>query len=669
MSKNGNEKDKLPMLTVKASLTPKTFDKEQRTIECVLTSSIPVDRSSWSRGYYRETLSMDPKHIRTERVNSGGAPVLNNHGTAFFGGIKDLSDVIGVIDKFWIDGEEAKAILRFADTSDVEIILRKIETGILKNISIGYIVHKYEDITPRNAKGELDEDTLLKAVDWELFEGSVVAIPADYTAMMKSKSAGKELQLYEVEIVQRTIENEKISAPGAQALTKEITMDPIEVPAAIPAPAAPAVDTEAVKAQAIKAERDRVASIKDAVKKAKLSDAFGDALAAKEITVDAARAAIIDELAKSTPAINSQNPSVTVTVDARDTFREAVTDAILHRADAQKFKITEKGRKFVGFSMREIARECLRMEGIKSEGMNVQQLVARALHTTSDLPYILADGMNKTLRKAYDEMPKTFTGWAKKGTLNDFKAAKRIQMGNFPSLLKVLEHGEIHHLAVNESQETLQLATYAGIIGFTRQAIINDDLGAIERLSSGAGFAASALESDVVYGVLTANAVMADGNALFSVAHGNLAGTPAAISIASLSAARAAMRVQKTLEGRLTNLSAKYLIVPAALETVAQQYVQNLGVVGTLQSVGNPFVNQLTLVVDPRLDATSTTAWYLAAEPNLIDTVEYVYLEGAEGVYTETRMGFEIDGVEVKARHDFAAKAIDYRGLYKNAGV
>jgi hypothetical protein len=37
-------------------------------------------------------------------------------------------------------------------------------------------------------------------------------------------------------------------------------------------------------------------------------------------------------------------------------------------------------------------------------------------------------------------------------------------------------------------------------------------------------------------------------------------------------------------------------------------------------------------------------------------------------VYFETKLGFEVDGVEMKSRMDFAAAAIDYRGLQKNAG-
>jgi len=48
--------------------------------------------------------------------------------------------------------------------------------------------------------------------------------------------------------------------------------------------------------------------------------------------------------------------------------------------------------------------------------------------------------------------------------------------------------------------------------------------------------------------------------------------------------------------------------------------------------------------------------------------VEYSYLEGESGLFTTRREGFEVDGVEIKARHVFAAKAIDWRGVQKNPG-
>jgi hypothetical protein len=114
---------------------------------------------------------------------------------------------------------------------------------------------------------------------------------------------------------------------------------------------------------------------------------------------------------------------------------------------------------------------------------------------------------------------------------------------------------------------------------------------------------------------------------------------------------------------------AKYLVVPASLETVAEQYVTQTNIVYTKSTDYNPFANKLQVVAEPRLDAASLISWYLAADPAQIDTIEYAYLEGQEGVYLESRLGFDVDGLELKARLDFAAKAIDLRGVWKNIGV
>ena len=77
----------------------------------------------------------------------------------------------------------------------------------------------------------------------------------------------------------------------------------------------------------------------------------------------------------------------------------------------------------------------------------------------------------------------------------------------------------------------------------------------------------------------------------------------------------------------------------------------------------------LAVIAEPRLDpASGAVPWYLVASPAAIDTIEFAYLEGQEGVALATRRGFDVDGIEIRARLDFGAKAIDWRGLYKNPG-
>lgn len=209
------------------------------------------------------------------------------------------------------------------------------------------------------------------------------------------------------------------------------------------------------------------------------------------------------------------------------------------------------------------------------------------------------------------------------------------------------------------------LATYGKVVAISRQTIINDDLDAFTRIPAMFGRAAADLESDTVWGIITANAAMADEIALFHASHGNLAGSGGAIAVATLGAGRAAMRKQTGLNGAHLNITPAYIIVPAALESLAEQYTSNQYVSAKSSDI-NPYAGKLTPIVEPRLDAVSGTNWYLAADPAQIDTIEYAYLEGQEGVYLETRMGYDVDGIEIKARLDFAAKAIDHRGLYKN---
>jgi hypothetical protein len=69
------------------------------------------------------------------------------------------------------------------------------------------------------------------------------------------------------------------------------------------------------------------------------------------------------------------------------------------------------------------------------------------------------------------------------------------------------------------------------------------------------------------------------------------------------------------------------------------------------------------------LDAYSATGWFMAADASQIDTVEFAYLDGAEGVQLATRDLGGFQGIEIEAGLDFVAAAIDHRGVYRNPGA
>jgi hypothetical protein len=332
--------------------------------------------------------------------------------------------------------------------------------------------------------------------------------------------------------------------------------------------------------------------------------------------------------------------------------------------------LSDHAREYRGMTLLELSREFLASAGVNVRGMSRDEIATRALHSTSDFPEVLSAVTNKTLRQAYDVYPRTFVPFCRQVLATDFKAMNRVQLGEAPQLLKVSEGGEFKRGTISESKESYRIETYGRVVAITRQVLINDDLDAFTRIPAMYGTAIATLESDVVWGIVTANAAMADGVALFHATHKNLAGTGTALSVAAVGEGRASMAKQTGLDKKtVLNIRPSYLVVPAALELAAEQLIAQNLVPAKTGDVVPQSIRTLTPISEPRLDGVSTGAWFLAANPAQIDTIEFAYLEGQQGAYIETRNGFDVDGVEIKCRLDFGAKAIDWRGLYKNAGA
>lgn len=621
----------LPMQARAASFQPSTLNEADRTIELVWSTGVSVRRVDfWTGRAYYEELSLDPSAVDLTRLN-GGAPLLNSHAN------RELGDQIGVVERAWLDGNEGRALVRFSARDDVAAILADVKDGIIRNVSVGYAVRKYQI--------EEGDIPIYRAIDWEPMELSLVPIGADAAAGTRSLPASA---------------CEFITPRAAAQHQKEVIM-PAETQVAT------AVDLDAIRAEAAITERSRVTEITTLCERHAVPH-LREALVGNGTSMDNARAAIMEAIAaRDAVGTETRSPHIVTLVDETDTRRAAVENAIMHRSSPDSVKLTDAGRQYRGMSLIEMGRDLLEKSGVNTRGMDKLQLAQRAL-ATSDFPIILANVANKTLRAGYEAAPQTFKPFTKQTTAPDFKTIQRSALGDAPTLKKVNEHGEFTVGTIGEGKESYQLATYGRIVSITRQTIINDDLRAFADLPAKFGRAAADLESDIVWGILTANAAMNDAVALFHATHANLAGTGAVINVTTLGAGRAAMRLQTSIDGNKINVGAAYLLVPAALELVAQQYT-SADFVSAKSSDINPFKGSLQVIAEPRLDATSATAWYLAADPMQVDTLEYAYLEGNEGVYIETRNGFEVDGLEIKARLDFAAKAIDHRGLYKNAGA
>lgn len=669
----------LPMQTRREPILPASVDTGTRSVDVVFTTGAPVRRRRWT-GWdtsvpFDEILEVSDSAIDLSRLNAG-APALDSHS------VWSSHSQVGVVERAWIEGKEGKATIRFPREGldqAADRMFGLISDGIIRNVSVGYSIDRVKVVEPASR----DEVERRIVEGWTPLEGSFVTVPADPQAQVRAgDQASFPIQFIETRSHKEAFmpENTTVAAghdpatnptrqqPGA-AVTETRAAEPGNQPQAAQTTAP---DPEAVATRAREAERERVSTIYDLAGRLSLERGFAEDLVQRGTGLDEARRLILDQVAAKSEEVRTFS-QVSIPLGGRDeqiTRRDAVANALLHRYSPTLFPLEDAARQYRGMTLLELARESLGNAGTSTRGLSRDEVATRALHSTSDFPEILSAVTNKTLRQAYDAYPRTFSLFCRQVLATDFKSMHRVQLGEAPQLLEVGESGEFKRGTLGESKESYRVKTYGRVVAITRQVLINDDLDAFTRIPAMYGNSIAQLESDVVWGIITANPAMADGTALFHANHKNLAATGSALAVDALGAARASMAKQTGLDKKtVLNIRPAFLIVPAALELKAEQLVAQNLVPADSSKVVPQSIRTLTPISEPRLDAASETAWYLAANPNQIDTIEYAYLEGQQGAYIETRIGFDVDGVEIKCRLDFGAKAIDWRGLYRNAGA
>lgn len=654
-----------PMLSLRAAVRPGSVDIENRTAELTWTTGAKGRRWSWDVGGYMEELEVSEKAVRLDRLNSG-APLLNAHSAYA------LDDVIGVVERAWIEGGEGKAVVRFSQREEADAIFRDVKDGILRNISVGYAVHRYEV-----AEEEDDKVPTYIARDWEPMELSIVPIGFDDGAKIRSAKTPADYtgQRFDTQFEIRAAE----LAPEQPAAVATETQEENEM-----TEATRAADELEIRREAAEAERKRCLTIKQMARKVGLGDEVAEDLIERGVAVQDASAAMIDKLAERQAAEqpetrNTQATVVTSGVDQSILLakRGAMENALLSRCNP-KIKLEDGAREFRGMCLVDMAREFVGLAGGNPSGMARQEIARAALgcdrsavraagmHTSSDFPILLGSTVNRTLRDAYALAPQTWRPLGRQTSVPDFREVSRVALGDISALEKINESGEYKHGTLGEDGAPLKVGKFGKIIAITWESIVNDDLSALTRIPQALGAAAAQAESDVVWSLILGNPNFVDGTPVYHADHGNLSASAGAINTTTLAAARAAMRKQKSKAGHFLNLGPEFLVVGPDKELEAYQFTSSNYVPAKNADINDSRNASLQVIVDARITGNQ---WYLFAAPGLVDTFEYAYLEGEQGVFTETREGFEVDGMEIKARLVFGAAWIDYRGAYKNAGA
>lgn len=620
--------------------SPASLDDTARTVDFVLATEGRVPIWDWERGMIDEILLMSGCSF-PEQV-----PLLDAHSRC------SIEDQLGSLRGLRVEGESLLATAHFSSTAGDAF--RKVAEGHLTDISVGYSVDESYWIP----EGETDfvgesgrsfAGPVRVVSKWTVREGSLTPIGADDAAKARSQQCNPEATMPNTLPSQTT--PEPVATPPVQKNRSASEPLPVTAPDAVQEPVVPDDAARAADILSLAVRHGMPELAERAIR--------------EHVNLDAFRAQVLD-------AISSRNSEsvpgfrVSMGQDEGEKFRAAAADSLVLRTSfGRVVKAPAPGAEELrGFTLAELARDCLRRAGKPTRGD--MDMVGRAF-TTSDFPSILADAAHRAVLAGAEEAQETYSLWTGEATAADFREHTGATLESFSTLDRVNEDGEYTHGAISDRGAVFSVATYGKLFSISRQAVINNDLNQFTEIPRKMGQAAERTVADLVHGLLTSTANLKDGKPLFHADRKNLL-TAAAISAASFGKAVTAMGTQKDSAGKTLALRPSFLIIPVALQMEAYQLL-NATVIGTQAEPNrpNPWTNYCTPVIEPRLDGTGALPWFLAGMRGTFLSV--AWLGGNKTPRVEQRQGWTIDGTEFKVSIDAGAFINDPRAGTKNPGV
>lgn len=702
--------------------------------DVVIATETPVRRYDEERGYViNEVLLMEGVVLR---ANQSQIPIVDSHDDStvrnIFGSIRGLQVIDG----------ELHGSPSFASDPDAQLICQRMNEGHITDFSITalpmeslFVPHGQSYTTRR---GQTIEGPAIIHTRWQPHNASICATGADELSTVRRSYTDLERK------VTRTMDEALLTQLAAMGLPEGMT-DPNQILAwvvgklgtgatAVAEPSEPVENMEGdpkpdeekkvenmdgdpieekkdvgeAIARALRVDAKRRKEIQSLCTAHKIERSFADSLCDDGVDLNTARAKVLERMA--TKPVGQTTERVTVTESSDDKLFAAARDGLIMRTlraagsrqtierpaagheDFRNMKLSRMAEMYaerLGCDVRRMAQKDIALVAMGHPGTANRFRIQRdAYHTTGSFSNLLLDAANKTLLAGYEEAPFTWNMWARDaGTTADFKNINRIRFSEMGTPEMVPEGKEYKDAGMSDTKETYKINKYGNMFTVTWETVVNDDLDAISRIPAMQGAACRRLQNQAVYGVLTANAAMADTGALFNATaqttaggHANLATGAGAPSVTTLNTAYISMMTKKGLRSDvILNIQPAFLIVPAAISATALQLLGSIadpsvggsaaGNSNTKNIYGPNGDRPLKVIVEPLLDANSSTAWYLAANNSQVDTVEITFLEGEQSPVLENEWDFDKDVYKYKVRQTFGVAPIDFRGLYKHNGA
>jgi hypothetical protein len=314
--------------------------------------------------------------------------------------------------------------------------------------------------------------------------------------------------------------------------------------------------------------------------------------------------------------------------------------------------------------------------------------------TTSDFAFLFGDIIDRQILARYAAMPVQWDAVARRGRVRDFRSVKRFTLdGGEAVLTEVKQNTEYPAAALVDGSYSYSVKKYGRQIPLSWEDLVNDDLDAFRDLPDRLGRAAQRSEEKFATSLYAA--ASGPNSTFFASGNKNIVTANPALSITGLQTAFTVLASQVDTDGAPIYIDGVVLMVPPALEVVANNIINATQIVTAAGSggansdpgrpdqlmVANWMANRVKVVTNPWLPIISSTAngntsWYLFANPDAgRPAMEVGFLIGHEqpelfqktpnavrvggGVAAPEDGDFDTDTVLWKLRHVFGGTLMD----------
>lgn len=708
------EKEKT--LEIKAEMKPKTFNDKKGTFEATFVTSQSVYRETWYGYRYEEVQRVTEEAIDMDRFEKGILKCLIDHDYR-------VENVLGVVDKLEVKGKKLKGRIKIKEnlSEKLQLIKNDIKEGDLNTLSIGYSI---KEIVVTEREDNID---LIEISKWELLEVSVVAVPADKNAIIKSNPKSsfevdnsekkKEASSQESEkplnkkeeleklinksgglaminyLVSKGFDRSKLELLSHEALeAKYLEAKEEEIKEEVEAKAkADSNKAEEARKEEEKAEQSRIDKLQGAQKflskhgfnpldeKGKHYKALSeikDIIEAKEF-VQARLEESLEEKGKDVGASVTHLTDLQakgkneIHIDIKQAM--AAKLGLAQTSHSYKSKMTPGALNLSRGTFIENAKELLVHKGIPVAGLSPEEIVKKTIELTS-FQTLVTEQANLIVNHAQEVLNMNHLKLCGIKDLPNFRPEKAVDVTSIEIAKKLRRGEEYQRSVIKDSGEDVFVTKWGRIAEVTMEDLIDDKANLLGETLMGIAMAAVRADKKEFHDVLTGTETLSDGEAFFKTTgddRNSFAGSSEAFDDESIGAARNGLfRQQRTTNDSQEKFEfpSKYLLVAGNLQYKTERLF-GYNAMGRFQAMKEedgvvmPFTELMPIISNWLAD----NQWFVFTDPRIFASIIRSTLMGKQAYSVEQEKKFSNDTICYKVSAFFGYSRVSRLGVAKGS--